>query len=238
MSKAKPDIQLVEPQERIVTPSDRKYFRLNRVFIWNRPYIIDVAKRKEEKYRGTVDWIRHLANIGWKLPSLEEYHHVFSLIYDLRQKPGFRSLARAMRKTFQENEFSDTTPYMTSTTLDFCSCGQGLMSQGFGQPYMWHRMNFPEFTSGKIGKHDSHKKALKLLMGDEDIDRITAVWKWIAGRDVSLCISEKKINPNDSYYIILASNFFAGHVTAGAGILARKIDATACARAFRRMPRI
>jgi hypothetical protein len=194
-------IKLVEPIKREPTPDDTPFYRLNNVCRRNLNFNFDISSYKETKYQTPFSWITTLDRMGWKLPSLEEYHAVFSYLYDKRDNPNFKDQVNKLKNIFANSEFSDGTKTCTSTFIEYCGCGEANIFQNYNQSNNL-KDRFNEFTPGKIGSNSDHEKALTSLVGIGDVDRVAAVWGWISGKKISLDFEAMR-NPNRLYTVTI-----------------------------------
>ncbi len=226
-------IELIAPEEKKLTPSDKPFYRVSNIAVGHSTQVLDVSRDQERQYGDPFSWIRTLSQVGWKLPSLQEYHAVFSGLYGARGNRQVRSQVAELRNSFQAGEFlGHRTPTATSTVISYCSCGEGTIIQDYGQPEMWSN-KFPGFTSGRIGKHADHKDALKVLVGTGDIDvgEVAEVWEWIAGQEVNLIFEAKKC-ADDFYTVTLGGSY----EQSGLGIVVANYNNVSIkARAFRKI---
>ncbi len=182
-------IELIKPEMKERTLDDDPFFRLDVKPPGSFERTFDMKFDLEGQYGSPFNWVREFASQGWNLPSLFDYHAIFSALYDLRDS-GNENVER-LRNSFSRGELSwDTPPTATSSLVDKCECGNAKMYHSFGQPDLFVR-DFPSFTSGRIGEHADHQDALRALLGTGDVDRIAAVWEWVSETDNYLVLDEK-----------------------------------------------
>lgn len=210
-------IELITPR---MTPSHRSFFRLGDVPLEDSTHRVDISETLEELYAIPSHWVKELSEVGWKLPSVKDYHAVFSFIYANRKNSKFEETINSLRETFARNEFCYSSPKLATSTYAFYNQSQ------LQEPAI---PNLPAFTPGGIGEYADHEAFLNALLGTRDVDNVAAIWNYVSSQEIRLLSRPNIAYGNPIVSVILGSCLRSS----GVGITIDNHPATMSARPFR-----
>jgi len=165
------------------------FWRVNNVNYRNGIYTVDLAKTLLDNgnTKKQNEWAEYSVNAkknnGFYTGDFPLYHALFTELYKLRENPGMRDIAEEARSFLQE--MFEQHWLMTLTRIKYKKNGKDVVAHNFNTSREY------QIEENIIGpdewvKDTSNKDVYRAILGDDDINRINEVYKWITGKNAYL----------------------------------------------------